>query len=99
MRFTPFHFAEEQRKMSFDELIHRTTTFTVPTPPSADQKVTYVLLGVLNCILFGVGMMVIGCITNDTVSILIGLFQLVLPFVGWVWAIIWGVLIVLRSTQ
>lgn len=44
-------------------------------------------------------MIVLGALKNDTPDILIGVFQLLIPFVGWIWAIIWGVLMVLRALQ
>ncbi|PHJ25682.1 transmembrane protein [Cystoisospora suis] len=85
--------------MSCDEVLRRMTNLEVPTPPSANDKTTYILLGVLNCLIFGLGMIIIGAMKNDTVDLLTGVFQLILPFVGWVWGLIWGILIVMKAVQ
>lgn len=38
-----------------------------------------------------------GCVENDTTDIIIGLCQLLIPFAGWLWALVWGVLMITRS--
>ncbi|KFH17526.1 putative transmembrane protein [Toxoplasma gondii MAS] len=98
-RFSACVFSAADSTMSCDEVIRRTTSLAVPTPPSQNEKLSYILLGILNCFLFGVGMIVLGAMKNDTPDVLIGVFQLVIPFVGWVWAVIWGVLIVLKALK
>ena len=75
----------------------RLTGLEVPTPPSAEEKSKYLLFGILNCLIFGLGMIIIGAMTGDNANLLIGVLQLLLPFVGWVWGVVWGVLIILRS--
>ncbi|PFH38727.1 hypothetical protein BESB_010690 [Besnoitia besnoiti] len=85
--------------MSCDEVIRRTTNLAVPTPPSPSDKTSYILLGVLNCLLFGIGMIVIGAMKSDVPDVLIGVFQLIIPFVGWAWALVWGILIVMKALQ
>lgn len=57
------------------------------------------LLGLLNCIVFGVGVLVAGIINGDMADVLIGVLQLVLPFVGWIWALMWGVLMILECFE
>lgn len=85
--------------MALDEIVNRTLHLAAPTPPSANDKVMYIILGVLNCFLFGIGMIVIGAMTNDIPNILMGVLQLVIPFVGWVWAVVWGILIVMAALK
>lgn len=76
--------------------MNRLTGLQVPTP-AANDKSKYLLLGILNCFLFGVGMIIIGAMSGDNADLLIGVLQLLLPFVGWIWAVVWGVLLVVRS--
>jgi hypothetical protein len=33
----------------------------------------------------------------DVADIVIGILQFVLPFVGWIWGIVWGVLMIIRN--
>ena len=80
-----------------DTILNRLKALEVPTPPAAGDKTLYLILGVLNCLLFGIGMIIIGAISGDTANLLIGVLQLLLPFVGWLWAIVWGVLIVMKA--
>lgn len=42
-------------------------------------------------------MMIIGIQNDDSVSIWMGVMQLFIPLVGWIWAIVWGVLIIMRA--
>lgn len=74
----------------------RLKKFSTPTA-SPHDKGKYVLFGVLNMIIFGLGMIIIGILNNDASDIITGVFQLLLPFVGWIWAIVWGVAIICRN--
>ncbi|PFH33760.1 hypothetical protein BESB_079760 [Besnoitia besnoiti] len=84
--------------MSLSDIGQRTMHFSVPQPPSSKDRLTYGLLGVLNCFFFGLGMIVIGFLQNDVSNMMIGILQLLLPVIGWIWAVVWGVLIVLKAT-
>lgn len=75
-----------------DEALSKTTGLQTP---SGLDRTMQIVLGVLNCFFFGVGVIIAGCLANDMADVLIGVAQLLLPFVGWVWAIIWGILMVL----
>lgn len=75
----------------------RLKTFSTPTATRQQDKTKYVLLGAINIILFGIGMIVIGILNNDASDIITGVLQLILPFVGWIWAIVWGVAIICRN--
>ncbi|KAL7069217.1 hypothetical protein ACR3K2_04740 [Cryptosporidium serpentis] len=77
-------------------VVERFKSMSTPTP-SATDKGKYVLLGILNCIIFGLGMIIIGVMNNDASDIVTGILQLCIPFVGWIWAIVWGILIISRS--
>lgn len=74
----------------------RLKTFSIPTA-SAQDRAKYVLLGVVNIIIFGLGMIIIGIINNDASDIITGVLQLLLPFVGWVWALVWGIAIICKN--
>jgi hypothetical protein len=57
-------------------------------PSHADKTLT-IICGVVNLFFFGVGVMILGALNNDFADVLIGLMQLFIPFVGWIWAIVW----------
>lgn len=78
-------------------ILDRFTRLEVPTPPSADDKAMYILLGVVNCLIFGLGMIIIGAMKNDMADLLTGVLQLCLPFVGWLWGLVWGILICIKA--
>lgn len=42
-------------------------------------------------------MIIIGFLENDTANMMIGVLQLLLPVVGWIWAVVWGILIILKA--
>jgi hypothetical protein len=48
----------------------------------------------VNFLFFGIGTIVAGFIAYDLSDVLIGLGQLFIPFVGWLWSIAWGVLMI-----
>eukprot|EP01053_Blabericola_migrator_P006955 Blabericola_migrator_1__6954@NODE_3523_length_1708_cov_117_929311_g2188_i0_p1_GENE_NODE_3523_length_1708_cov_117_929311_g2188_i0NODE_3523_length_1708_cov_117_929311_g2188_i0_p1_ORF_typecomplete_len155_score8_52Spec3/PF15795_5/0_0056_NODE_3523_length_1708_cov_117_929311_g2188_i05881052 len=77
----------------FAELVDRTKHFRVPTH---GRPFVRVLLGLLNCVFFGVGMIISGALREDPVDVLIGALQLCLPFIGWCWAVIWGILMIYK---
>ncbi|KYK68147.1 putative transmembrane protein [Toxoplasma gondii TgCatPRC2] len=83
--------------MSASDVFQRILHFRVPEPPSPKDKAAYILLGILNCFFFGLGMIIIGFMQSDVVNMMIGVLQLLLPIVGWIWAVVWGVMIVVRS--
>ncbi|PHJ22448.1 transmembrane protein [Cystoisospora suis] len=83
--------------MSVNDIFNRTVHLTVPRAPSDKDRIPYVLLGLLNCFFFGLGMIIIGFMENDVVNMMIGVLQLLLPVVGWIWAVVWGVLIIVKT--
>jgi len=82
-----------------DNILNKIKNFDVPKPSSSSEKTLYLILGIVNIFIFGLGMIIIGALRNDTADLIIGVLQLVLPFVGWVWALIWGVLIILKAVK
>jgi hypothetical protein len=43
-----------------------------------------------------VGVIIAGVVNEDMPDVVVGLLQLVVPFVGWIVAVFWGVLMILR---
>lgn len=87
---------KHHKNMSLTEVKSKCTGWDVPVvSPGWLQLV----LGVLNCFLFGVGVMIAGALNNNLVDVVIGILQLCIPFVGWIWAVIWGVLMVLKAVK
>ncbi|CDU16498.1 conserved protein, unknown function [Plasmodium yoelii] len=58
-----------------------------------------VMLGVINIFFFGFGMIAIGIINKDPDDLIIGILQLLVPLVGWIWAILWGILIIIKNSK
>ena len=67
--------------------------------PIVDGECLQIVLGIINCIFFGVGVLIAGLVTGNGLDVIIGLLQLVVPFVGWLWALVWGVLMVLNRNK
>ena len=65
------------------------------TVPKTDSRGMDIVLGVVNLIFFGIGTIIAGILSNDMADIVIGVCQLFIPFVGWVWSVIWGILMIL----
>lgn len=55
------------------------------------------VLGIINLFLFGIGVIIAGALEGDLADVVIGVLQLCIPFVGWAWAIFWGILMIIRS--
>jgi hypothetical protein len=84
------------------ELLNRTCekTKTLTTPEfGSDMRSAEICLGITNCILFGFGTMIGGFMTADFPDILIGLLQLFVPFVGWLWSILWGIIMIVGKNS
>ena len=79
-----------------DEFISHTTNLTVPKPHQGWMRI---LLGILNLFFFGVGTIIAGCLVNDVAHMLIGVCQLLIPFVGWIWSIVWGSKCIMRRSS
>ncbi|GBG27546.1 Hypothetical Protein FCC1311_037692 [Hondaea fermentalgiana] len=78
----------------FSDALARTKAVDVP---HVNGKLLQIALGILNCVFFGVGVIIAGFLTDSVPDMLIGVLQLVIPFVGWVWAVGWGVVMVLNA--
>jgi len=57
------------------------------------------LWGIINIVLPGIGVIIAGLLDGNTTDIIIGVLQFLLAFIfiGWVWAIIWGLLMIARG--
>jgi hypothetical protein len=75
-----------------DEVVRKTTRCDVPSP----ERNVQIILGIINLFLFGFGTMIAGFMTNDMADVMIGIGQLLIPFIGWIWSVIWGVLMLLN---
>ncbi|CXI02013.1 conserved Plasmodium protein, unknown function [Plasmodium berghei] len=58
-----------------------------------------VMLGVINIFFFGFGMIAIGILNKDPDDLIIGILQLFVPLVGWIWSILWGILIIIKNSK
>jgi hypothetical protein len=76
----------------------KTKILTLQTPTMKDQTMT-IIFGVLNCFFWGIMVIIAGVMNNDMADVIIGLLQLCLPFVGWAWAIFWGVLMIVKGVN
>lgn len=83
--------------MSVSALADKVLHLEVPQPTSQKDRLVYGLFGLLNCVFFGTGMIMLGYVENDATDMIIGVLQLLCPIVGWIWAIFWGALIVLKA--
>ncbi|EGC34932.1 hypothetical protein DICPUDRAFT_55483 [Dictyostelium purpureum] len=62
------------------------------------EKNVMIICGILDFFLFGIGTIILGALDDCNIwCVLIGVLQLCLPFVGWFWSIIWGVLILIKG--
>jgi hypothetical protein len=73
-----------------DEMVDKVSGLNTPKV----ERGAEVCLGITNFFLWGIGTMIGGFMANDMADVLIGLIQLFIPCVGWIWSIIWGVLMV-----
>ena len=69
----------------------------ITTKNTPGKGAVAIICGILNFFLFGVGTIIAGCLDKDKVDILIGVIQLLLPLVGWIWSIIWGILMIIHG--
>lgn len=74
-----------------DEAVNKTANLTVPRP----ERNLQIVLGIVNLFFFGIGTIIAGFMTNSMADVLIGVGQLLIPFVGWLWSVVWGVLMLM----
>lgn len=67
--------------------------------PTVARSPIGILALILNIIPGGIGSIVAGASAKDTKTIVFGVLQFVLGFVvvGWIWSIVWGILIFKES--
>eukprot|EP01133_Synstelium_polycarpum_P008006 gene8006-9405_t len=66
--------------------------------PSLESNIM-IICGILDFFLFGIGTIILGVLDNCNVwCVIIGILQLCIPFVGWLWSIIWGVIILMKDS-
>jgi hypothetical protein len=65
--------------------------------PHSDSVVA-LISGLLNFYLFGLGTIILGLLSDiDLWQTFIGVLQMFIPILGWIWSIIWGVFIIQRA--
>lgn len=71
--------------------------FDRPQVEQTPWGIVALILGIFA--LGGVGTIIAGVIDGKNVvrDVVNGILQLVIPFVGWLWGLIWGILIFLRK--
>lgn len=79
-----------------DEAVRKTGALEVPAP---DQPNAQIILGIINLFFFGFGTMIAGFLENDMADVLIGIGQLLIPFIGWIWSVLWGVLMLIQGMR
>jgi hypothetical protein len=75
------------------EIIDHTKSLKTPD----GDKAVIIVCGVLNLFLFGIGTIIAGAMSNNLADVIIGILQLVIPFVGWIWSVVWGVIMISRA--
>mmetsp|Transcript_472 Transcript_472/g.551 ORF Transcript_472/g.551 Transcript_472/m.551 type:complete len:89 (+) Transcript_472:140-406(+) len=76
-----------------NKVVQRTKNMEVPAVSSTGIQI---ILGITNCIFFGVGVIIAGFLNESMPDVIIGILQLVIPFIGWFWAVVWGALMILN---
>jgi len=77
------------------EVISRTTALETP-----GEGVISLICGIVNIIFPGVGTLVAAALSGcNTADIIIGILQLVFCWliIGWIWSIVWGILMIIRG--
>ncbi|KAH0472453.1 MAG: uncharacterized protein KVP18_003381 [Porospora cf. gigantea A] len=65
--------------------------------PIGDKALT-IGMAILNFFLPGIGTLIMGAVADNKDDMIIGLLQFLLAFliIGWIWSIVWGVLMIIR---
>ncbi len=70
--------------------------------PVLSKSIAIVIL-VINCIFPGIGTMLLSCIGGQFKKehLIVGLLQMVLAIcvIGWIWSILWGVILIMKSNN
>ena len=74
-----------------DDILGRITGLKTP-----GSGLIGLVCGIVNIFLYGIGTIVAGALDNSMADVLIGVLQLVLPFIGWIWSILWAVLMIIN---
>jgi len=78
---------------NFDKFLEQCNPANIPT----GTKDVLLICGILDLFFFGVGTIVLGCVSGNMWCACVGVVQLVIPFVGWFWSFIWGIIIIVKA--
>eukprot|EP01070_Trichotokara_eunicae_P007143 Trichotokara_eunicae@DN5291_c0_g1_i1.p1 len=70
-----------------------------PEPRSMNEAQMHIAIGVVNLILPGVGTCVLSCYRNECPLLAVGLLQIFIPIGGYIWGLVFGTLLILRSVE
>lgn len=73
--------------------------FEIPTFKRSPDGILALVLGIL---LGGLGIIITGAVASHKNTVIVGVLQLLTGFIfglGWLWAIVWGILIFVRSQE
>lgn len=73
-------------------------THLVPVVERKPWGIVALILGIIG--LGGVATIIAGVIAKENLArdIIIGILQIIIPFLGWLWGLVWGILIFVKST-
>eukprot|EP01090_Pellita_catalonica_P012519 TRINITY_DN2740_c0_g2_i4.p1 TRINITY_DN2740_c0_g2~~TRINITY_DN2740_c0_g2_i4.p1 ORF type:complete len:121 (-),score=19.14 TRINITY_DN2740_c0_g2_i4:20-382(-) len=81
-----------------DSLVDRITGLQAP---QGGSPLIGLILGVVNILWPGFGVIIAGALDGNQNDIIIGIMQFILAFffIGWIWAVVWGILMIINNAE